>query len=831
MNSQFPAGACPPHARALLALAVLLSIAGLAQAAPVGGVVAAGAATIGAAGARTTITQASGSAVINWQGFGIAAGEAVQFKQPGPSSVTLNRVVGGDPSAIFGSLSANGKVFLVNPNGILFGAGAAVNVGGLVASTLDLRDADFMAGRYRFSGTSRAAVVNEGTLNADGGFVALLGSDVSNNGVISTRLGNTVLAAGEAITLDVLGDNLLQVTIDRGAVDAAVRNGGLIQADGGQVLLTTQAVGAMLSSVVNNTGVIRAQTLSTQGGTIRLMADMGSGSVLVAGTLDASAPNGGNGGFIETSAARVRVQDGARVTTAASAGRTGEWLLDPQDFTIGSGATDNISGPTLSALLVTNSVVISTATGPDATVPGTPPVTSLNTAVNGNGDIHVNEAVSWTAAPSTTTLTLNAARDVNINRAITAVNGNFVACCGRDVNVNAPIVTTNGSVLVSAGRNANFSSPAAMTTTDGNMMICAANDISIASALTLTRGSIIPAQSLGLQPGLVLSAGTGGTGPGVGGGTLIFSALAPKATATGAVGNPVAVTVNYNPSGYTTPTDYAPRFTLTNAILTQHMLVFAISPDKFADGTTVTTLAGLKGNPAGVTLVAGPASVANFESTTPGAAQAINFSGYTLAGAQAASYALPVACCGPTAGQARTTGALLAAALPVVVPTPAVPVVITPPPVAPVPVTVVPVPVVIVAPPVVVVTPPVVVVTPPLVIAPPATVIAAPAVAPIAGPVPDAAPAPAPAVVFTASSPDAVIPQFTPFVVAPMLLQAPMPLLLASPARAQPMQLVLAQQPAPAPSRAAAVPEAAPATALPAPAAPAAARPAKPFRN
>jgi filamentous hemagglutinin family protein len=796
MHSHFPAGPCPPHARAMLALAVLLSIAGLAQAAPAGGVVAAGAATIGTAGARTTITQTSGSAVINWQGFGIAAGEAVQFKQPGAGSVTLNRVVGSDPSAIFGSLSANGKVFLVNPNGVLFGAGAAVNVGGLVASTLNLGDADFMAGRYRFSGTSRAAVVNEGTISADGGFVALLAKDVVNAGEISTRLGNTVLAAGEAITLDVLGDNLLNVTIERGAVDAAVRNGGLIQADGGQVLLTAQAVGAMLSSVVNNTGVIQARTLSTQGGTIRLLADMGSGSVNVAGTLDASAPNGGNGGFIETSAARVRVQDGARVTTAAASGRTGEWLIDPEDFTIGSGANNNISGPTLSALLVTNSVVITTAPGPDATVPGTPPVTSLNTATNGNGDINVNDAVSWTAAPSTTTLTLNAVRDVNINRAVTAVNGNLVVCCGRDANVNAAIVTTNGSVLISAGRNANFTTAAAMTTTDGNMMICAANDISIASALTLTRGSTIPAQSLGLQPGLVLSAGTGGTGPGVGGGTVTFAPLAPTATATGAVGNPVRVTVNYNPTGYTTPTDYAPKFTLTNALLTQRMLVFAISPTKFADGTTATTLAGLKGNPAGVTLVAGPASAANFESTALGVAQPITFSGYTLAGPQAGNYALPVACCGPTAGLARTTGTLLAAAVPVVVP--------------PVPVTVVPVPVVIVAPPVVVVVPP-----------------------PIGGPIPEPTPT-APAVLVTGATADAVIPQFAPFVVAPMLLQAPMPLLVAAPPPVQPMQLVLVQAPAraapPAPMPEAAPAAAAPTTA-PAPAAPAASRPPKPFRN
>jgi len=625
MNFHHPAGLRPPFAQAVLACSVLLSLAGAAQAAPFGGVVAAGTAAISTSGTQTTITQGSSNAIINWQGFGIAAGEGVQFKQPGSNSVALNRVIGSDPSAILGNLSANGKVFLVNPNGILFGKGATVNVGGLVASTLNIADSDFMGGRYAFSSPGRGGVVNEGTIQADGGYVALLGADVRNDGAISARLGSVALAAGQTVTLDVLGDQLLQVTVDRAAVETAVRNGGLVQADGGQVLLTAAS---LIATVVNNTGVIQARTISSQGGTIRLLGDMANGVMTIDGTLDASAPNGGNGGFIETSSARVRVEDSARVTTAAPFGRTGDWLIDPQDFTIGPGATDNINGPTLSALLVNNSVVISTAPGLDATVAGTPPVRSLFTAVEANGDIHVNQAVSWTATPSTTTLTLNASRDVNVNQPITAVNGNLVVCCGRDVNVNAAITTTSGSVLLSAGRNVVLNASSAMTTTFGNIMICAANDVSIASALTLTSGSSIPSQSLGLQPGMVLSAGTGGTGSG----TVAFAPLAPKA----AVNGPNApVTINYNPPSYSAPTDYTPNFTLTlGSVLQQHMLVFAISPDTVVGGANATTLAGLKGTPAGVTLVAGPASSANFETATLGANQAILFSGYTLAGPQ-----------------------------------------------------------------------------------------------------------------------------------------------------------------------------------------------------
>src|SRR6185369_13645824 len=161
--------------------------------------------------------------------------------------------LGPDPSSILGSLSANGKVFLVNPNGILFGQGAQVNVGGLVASTLNITDADFMAGRYNFSGSGTGTVVNRGSINADGGYVALLGASVSNEGTIAAKLGTVILAAGKAMTLDVAGDGLLNLTVNEGAVNALVQNGGLIRADGGNVLLTAKSAGSLLQSAVNNT--------------------------------------------------------------------------------------------------------------------------------------------------------------------------------------------------------------------------------------------------------------------------------------------------------------------------------------------------------------------------------------------------------------------------------------------------------------------------------------------------------------------------------------------------------------------------------------------------
>ncbi|MDO9133598.1 MAG: filamentous hemagglutinin N-terminal domain-containing protein [Hydrogenophaga sp.] len=378
-----------------LAASLWLAYAAGASALPQGGEVTAGSASVTATPGKLTIVQGSPSAVLNWQSFSIGAGEAVQFVQPGASSVALNRVVGTDPSTILGSLSSNGKVFLVNPNGILFGRGASVNVGGLVASTLNITDSDFMAGRYKFSGSGTQAVSNQGTLNAPGGSVALLGAHVSNEGVIAARMGSVSLVGGQAITLDVAGDGLLNITIDQGAVNALVSNGGLIQADGGQVLMTAQAAGHLLKTVVNNTGVIQAQTLVNHNGSIKLLGDMQSGTVNAAGTLDASAPAGGHGGFIETSAAQVKLDGALRVTTAASAnGLTGNWLIDPTNYTIAATGGDQTGAFYTNALQTSNVSIATVATGA------------------GLGDINVNDTIAWSANK----LTLTAHNNININQ-------------------------------------------------------------------------------------------------------------------------------------------------------------------------------------------------------------------------------------------------------------------------------------------------------------------------------------------------------------------------------------------------------------------------------
>ena len=318
-------------------LSGLVGVSGGLWAAPQGGQVVSGSGSIGTSGSTTTITQASDKLSVNWQSFNVAKTESVNFLQPSASALAVNRIFDTQGSQILGKINANGQVWLINPNGVIFGKDAQINVGGLLASTLNPDDATIGSARSTFSGSSTAGVVNLGSINAaQGGYVALLGHSVSNSGQISAPGGTVALGAGSAVSLNFAGSKLLGLEVSSNQLNALAENGGLIQADGGQVLLSAGARDSLLASVVNNTGVIQARTVQEQEGKIVLLGGMAAGTTNVGGTLDASAPNGGNGGFIETSAHTVNVADSASITTASAQGTQGQWLLDPYDFTIAS---------------------------------------------------------------------------------------------------------------------------------------------------------------------------------------------------------------------------------------------------------------------------------------------------------------------------------------------------------------------------------------------------------------------------------------------------------------------------------------------------------------
>jgi len=405
-------------------------------AAPTGGQVTSGSGSITQSGSTMTIHQASQNLALNWQSFNIAPQETVDFVQPNATAIAVNRILGTNGSVILGHLDANGQVYLINPNGVIFGKGAEVNVGGLVASTLNLADGTPGDGSKTFSGAGSGSIVNDGTINAaSGGSIALLGNHVTNNGVISAQLGTVALGAGSAATLTFSGTHLVSMQIDQGVLNrvaangglvradgaqvSVASNGGLIRADGGQVLMTAGAQKALLASVVNNTGIIEARTLENHEGTITLLGGMSAGTVNVAGTLDASAPDGGHGGAIETSAARVEIADSAKVSSAAARGLNGTWLIDPTDFSISAGTTSQsasgIGATTLQTELAGGNVSIATSA-----------------AGTQNGDINVNAPVSW----SSNKLALTAAGDINVNAVMTASGSASLDLAPASNNVN-----------------------------------------------------------------------------------------------------------------------------------------------------------------------------------------------------------------------------------------------------------------------------------------------------------------------------------------------------------------------------------------------------------
>src|SRR5579862_389900 len=290
------------------------------------------------------INQASQNANMSAQTFSIGFGNRVDVLQPNTSSLLMVNVVGNNPSNIFGTLTATGQLFLTNSAGVLFGPTASVNVGGLVASTMPISFSDATSGHYVFTNTGNAgSVVNQGTITALNGYVGLFAPNVINSGVISARMGSVALAAGNQVTLDMVGDGLIKVAVDTAALNAAVMNKGSIQADGGNVLLTARSANALLDTVINTDGVIRANTISNRNGTITL--DGGTaGVVSVSGTVEAKGSDAGTtGGNINVLGQYVGVGlPGTTATVDASGDAGGGSVLIGGNFH-GAGPQQNAS--------------------------------------------------------------------------------------------------------------------------------------------------------------------------------------------------------------------------------------------------------------------------------------------------------------------------------------------------------------------------------------------------------------------------------------------------------------------------------------------------------
>ena len=280
------------------------------------------------------IIQSSDKAIIDWNSFNIQKNEATHFQLPSANSINVSRVTGGVSSSIFGTLTSNGKLMLINPNGILFGKDSRVDVNGLVATTSDINNSDFISGNYHFSISPEInrTVINRGTINIkQGGLLAFVAPGVENSGIINAKLGQISLASGKTFTLDLYGDRLVSLGIDSKIlnqvigpdgtpVSSLVANGGSIHANGGNVFLGVKAARNVVDQVINMDGLIEAQTAFKKDGKIVLLGG-DEGLVKVTGTLDASGKESGQlGGNIQVMGEWVALLDNAFIDVSGDLG-------------------------------------------------------------------------------------------------------------------------------------------------------------------------------------------------------------------------------------------------------------------------------------------------------------------------------------------------------------------------------------------------------------------------------------------------------------------------------------------------------------------------------
>src|SRR5262245_10788918 len=576
---------------ALLALGSVPSAAG-----PDGPVVVGGSATVSGAGTSSvTINQSSNKAIINWNTFNIGAGETTTFVQPGSSSVALNRVTGGlGPSEIYGTLNANGQVFVINRDGVLVGPSGVINTGGFLASTNDIKNEDFMAGRMNFSISGRpdASIVNQGRITAaNGGFAALVAPGVRNSGTITATLGTVALASGNTFTLDLYGDKLIQLSpsdeIAAKVIDVAtgkpltalVTNDGKLSANGGRVELSAAAARAVVDSVINTKGVIEADSVGTRDGKIVLGAATGASkpkgapkqTVKVSGTISAAGKDkGSKGGTVVVTSENVEVT-GAKIDVSGAAG--GGKIMLGGDWAGGKPAPGLVNNQ--SAALESYQIANATTLSVDA-------ATTIDASAKDQG--HGGKVILWSDSQTTFAGTIFARGGEN------GGNGGFVEVSGKQtlafsgqVDTHAPNGAT-GTLLLDPA-DIVIGGPGATMTVATLQSLLAANNVNLTTAPGDGNGNTTVAESVSWSEAnsLTLSAfhniavngnitNTGGAAvtlradnTGTGSGTVSFGEGAKVSTAG-------AVSIFYNPSSYASPNSYAGRV-IGGGTLTAYMLV------------------------------------------------------------------------------------------------------------------------------------------------------------------------------------------------------------------------------------------------------------------
>jgi filamentous hemagglutinin family protein len=621
--------------KTLIMLSVSTTLAGtlrVTQANPVLANVETGNATVSQTATTTVINQTSQQAIINWNSFNIAAGEKTQFVQPTSSSIALNRINPSQgASQIYGSLSANGKIILVNGAGIHFGPGSMVNVSGIIASTSDISSANFLSANYNFNMPSAYAgsIVNEGSIiAAQHGLVALLGNTVQNNGMIQAEMGSIVLGTGNKFTLDFYGDQLVNFTVNEGASSGGrINNTGTLLADGGKILVTAKAAANVLDNVIDMQGVAQARSVYNHNGVIILS---GNGAVSVSGRLNVSGRHHrSTGGTIQVLGQYVHLLSAANVNASGSAG--GGTILIGGNYQ-GRGSEQNALTTTVDAGAVINASALNNGTGGNVVVWSNEAtrfsgaIVSKGGAQGGNGGsvevsgqqrLDFNGHINLSAAKGTPgTLLLD---PENLTIQASGPSTTTVAMSGYTSNVDSSILTV--SDLQAALANA---SVVVQTGTGGSQ----AGDITVANSISWSTGNTL---TLSAYHNIVINSGVTINNSAPGGG-LILQANNSGAFVSAATGGTVTnngtltlggtVNIFYNPTSYSVPITY----NNTGAgVLTAFMLINSLGVQ--SDPTSVLSLGALS-NPANSSIWSSNFALSN----SINAASTASGAGWSIAG-------------------------------------------------------------------------------------------------------------------------------------------------------------------------------------------------------
>lgn len=505
---------------------------------PVGGSVVAGQASITQTPAKTTVNQSSQNAVVNWQGYNVGSAHTVQYVDPSSASITLNRVTGPNPSEIAGRIQSNGNVIIVNQAGVLFDKGAQINTAGLIVSSAGISNANLMAGKLIFDqpGKPDAKIQNNGTITiAREGLAALVAPQVANAGVIRANMGKVILAGAQADVLDLYGDGMVSINVTKqvqtapSGNTALVTNTGVIEAKGGSIVLTAQAVDGVVQNLVDAGGRISASSAGGHTGKI-VIAGRG-GDLIVSGDVSANgyAPGTTGGAVVVNSTGAVKLTPTAKISASGPAGggvialgttlkratggpsvtgqRTARTVVVPHGATIAANATASGNGGKVTLLAAQQTTMAGQITakgGPKGGNGGFIEVSGSVVASTGKIDTSAPLGNVGTVSFDPTDLYIS---DLSPGQTILAGGTSWVS--------PAYLESLNSDILIHADQNMYFASSSQRYTEGGgtgNQLLLNTHSLnaSAANSLTVDQGFSINAAGIALSAANITLGGSSG---------------------------------------------------------------------------------------------------------------------------------------------------------------------------------------------------------------------------------------------------------------------------------------------------------------------------------